>query len=212
MDNCGDRNRRRRRHTYVLSGATLTAQNLDLSHGGATTFTGGNIILTGGKLTDANFALPGTSTLGGTGTLSGNLTSDGTVSPGDAPGILTVDGNYVQNSDGTLEIGLGGTTAGTQYDQLAIDGSTTLAGTLDVVLLNTFQPALGESFQLFTDSSELGTFSTIDLPPLAVGQWSTSALYSGGIINVVPEPTELGMLCFGAILLLRRPHQTAWAA
>ncbi len=188
----------------VLSGATLTVTNLGLSHGGTTNFTGGNIVLTGGTVTDANFSLPNTATLAGTGTLSGNLTSDGVVSPGDAPGILTVDGSYVQNADGTLDIGLGGTIAGTQYDQFAVMGSASLAGTLDVTLLGTFGPQIGYSFDLFTAASEIGAFGNIDLPTLGTGlTWDTSDLYASGVITVMPEPAALG-LAAGLVLMLGR--------
>ena len=175
----------------VLSGANLIVKNLDLSHGGTTNFTGGTITLTGGTLTAPTFSLPNTSTLAGTGTLTGNLTSSGSVSPGDAPGILNVSGNYIQNSNGTLNIGLGGTTASAQYDQLQITGSASLTGTIDVTLLGAFSPAVGNSFDLFTDASESGAFTNFELPALAQGSWDTSNLYTTGVITVVSGPQPI---------------------
>jgi len=38
----------------------------------------------------------------GSGSLSRNLVNGGTVGPGASPGIITVDGNYTQESDGIL--------------------------------------------------------------------------------------------------------------
>ena len=38
------------------------------------------------------------------GTVGGNLVNNGTVSPGDSPGTLTVNGNYTQNASGNLII------------------------------------------------------------------------------------------------------------
>ena len=40
-------------------------------------------------------------------------------SPGSSPGILTVKGNYVQSETGILEIEVGGTEAGVEYDLTA---------------------------------------------------------------------------------------------
>src|SRR5262249_6322067 len=50
----------------------------------------------------------------------------GTVSPGASPGILT-NGN-VNLAGGTLAIELNGTTVGTQFDQLNVNGTVTLTG------------------------------------------------------------------------------------
>ena len=67
--------------------------------------------------------LPGSS-LSGTSTIQANVQSAGVTSPGDnGIGALTIDGNFSQYGDGTLNIQLGGTTAGTQYDQLAVTGA-----------------------------------------------------------------------------------------
>jgi hypothetical protein len=57
-------------------------------------------------------ALEAGALLVGSGTLSSNLVNGGTVSPGASPGIITVDGNYTQESGGILEIELGGDQAG----------------------------------------------------------------------------------------------------
>ena len=74
-----------------------------------------------------------------------------------------------------------------------------LAGDLDVVLLNGFQPQAGESFQLF-DGELAGTFSQLTLPALSNGlQWNTSNLDTTGTINVTPEPSGLVLLGAGAI-------------
>ena len=73
-------------------------------------------------------------------------------------GTLTINGNYTQTASGSLDIDLGGTTAGSQYDQLAVSGTATLGGQLDVSLINGFQPALGNTFQPLTFASSSGNF------------------------------------------------------
>ena len=37
-----------------------------------------------------------------------------------SPGVLTIDGDYLQGEDGTLIIEIGGTTADTEYDVVAV--------------------------------------------------------------------------------------------
>ncbi len=92
------------------------------------------------------------------------------MSPGDSPGILTINGNYGQLAGGTFFAELAGLTAGTQYDQLVVNGSAALDGTLDVVLLNGFMVQVGDRFVLMTFGTGTGQFSTLDLPALSVGE------------------------------------------
>ena len=86
-----------------------------------------------------------TARLSGTGRVSGDLLMPGTIAPGDSPGMLTLDNSLTLAETSRLEIELGGTEAGTQYDWLSIGGFAELDGTLDVSLINDFVPAAGES-------------------------------------------------------------------
>ncbi len=92
------------------------------------------------------------------------MTSSGTLTPGDsskATGILTDNGTYAQNSTGFLDITIGGTTAGTKYDQLNITGKASLNGELNTNLIN-FTPTIGQTFTIMNYSSHTGTFTTCD--------------------------------------------------
>jgi hypothetical protein len=60
-----------------------------------------------GTLTAANVWVNG-GTVNGTGTIAGNVTNAATVTPGDAPGTLTIQGNYTQTASGALDINLAG--------------------------------------------------------------------------------------------------------
>ena len=92
---------------------------------------------------------------------------------------------------------LAGPIAGSQYDQINVTGQLALAGDLDVVLLDGFQPQAGESFQLF-DGQLSGSFSQVSLPALNNGlSWDTSNLDATGTISVVPEPSTLALLAAG---------------
>jgi autotransporter-associated beta strand protein len=122
---------------------------------GATT--GGAMQLNGGLLKVVN--------------ITGDLTNaGGTYSPGASPALSTVGGNLHENG-GTLLVEIGGTTAGSGFDQLHVSGTASLGGLLSVQLLSGFTPSLGQTFQFLTADGGLnGTFSNLILPALGVGK------------------------------------------
>jgi fibronectin-binding autotransporter adhesin len=100
--------------------------------------------------------------LNGNGTIAGTVDNHAVVAPGASPGTLTISGDYVQASNGALDIQLGGTTPGTQYDRLAVSGTVTLDGTLNVTTVSGFVPAVGNAFQFLTYGARANvtTFAT----------------------------------------------------
>ena len=107
-------------------------------------------------------------TLGGSGRVAGIETPvSGTVTPGQSPGLLRAD-YLVWNSDTTVRMELGGTTAGGTYDQIETDslqielGSASLA----ITSFGGFLPSTGESFvllrQMFAGSVAEGTFNGLN--------------------------------------------------
>jgi hypothetical protein len=148
----------------VSTGSTFTVGGASYNFtqtGGTTTVDGtlqgastGSLALNGGNLY-------------GTGTLNySGVVDTATVTPGNSAtstGKLQVTGTYAQSSGGALDVTLGGTTAGTQYDQLNVSGTATLNGTLNVTLASGYKPAVGTQFDILNASSISGTFSTIDV-------------------------------------------------
>ena len=108
-------------------------------------------------------------TLSGEGTILADLTNAGTISPGSSPGTITVSGNYIQESPGTLSIELGGLAAGSDHDQLVISGSADLSGILEVNLIDPFTPALNDIFTIMTYVSNTGRFDELHLEDLPTG-------------------------------------------
>jgi len=97
------------------------------------------------------------------------VNSKASVTAGDTAtkaGTLSVS-TYTQQSGGSLNIQLGGTTVGTQYSQLAVANGASLNGTLNVKLINGFVPVIGNVFTILTTSARTGTFSTVNLPTLS---------------------------------------------
>jgi hypothetical protein len=135
---------------------------------GRYTQTAGSITLSGGTLTASSGGATAivdlqAGILAGSGTLHANLISAGQVNPGGtgAAGSLTIFGNYTQTTSGTLNIELGGLSAGSQYDRLSVSGTVQLDGTLNIGLINSFVPSVGDSFQVLLFGARSGAFASI---------------------------------------------------
>ena len=154
----------------VSTGSTFTVgNNGNTSLATNYTQTGGLTTVNGTLTSSASTASTPTVTLQG-----GSLLGDGTVidpvkssaivEPGDsstATGKLAITGSYTQASSGSLDISIGGTTAGTKFDQLNVSGAATLGGTLNLKSLNGFVPTVGSTFDILNAGSRTGTFTTI---------------------------------------------------
>ncbi len=140
---------------------TVRAQVGNFSFTGAYTQTAGSTILAGGSIQcDSVMQIQG-GVLTGSGTVAAAVSNAGRVRPGASPGVLSIGGNYTQTAAGSLDIEIGGTTLGTQYDRLDVAGTATLAGKLNVQFINGFAPAAGDAFPVLLYSGRTGTFSTV---------------------------------------------------
>src|SRR5262249_21742947 len=107
------------------------------------------------------------------------------LAPGNSPGSLTVPSLNL-NSASQLQIELGGTMRGSQYDAVLVGGNVALNGALNASLINNFAPALGNSFDILDWGSESGVFSNVNLPALSSGlAWNTTKLYTSGALSVI---------------------------
>jgi hypothetical protein len=158
--------------SLTLQGTASTSGTLSIGNSSTVTVTGsltqtaGTLTLaSGSNLTTATALVLQGGTLSGLGTITGNVSNTGgNVIVGDSGttvGILTITGNYTQMSGGTLSIKIGGATAGTQYDRLAVGGTAMLDGTLNVTLIAGFMPGSGAMFQPLTSIFEIGTFASL---------------------------------------------------
>ena len=108
--------------------------------------------------------------LQGTGAIDANVGSAGEVAPGLSPGVLTILGNYVQQSDGRLRIELTGETPGTEYDRLVVSGSATLDGRLTIESAPGFLPPAGTQFNIL-GGLRFGQFASVEGDLLPNGNW-----------------------------------------
>jgi hypothetical protein len=162
----------------VNSGWLKVAEELQV---GSATGDGTLNIATAGTVFAPVVTVGASGELKGTGDIVGNVLNNGLVSPGTSPGTLDISGNFAQNAGGVLKMEISSISS---YDQLNIGGALMAGGTLDVDLLS-FSPEAGNSFDLFTFASSMGSFA-LDLPALGGGlEWFTDNLLTTGELSVV---------------------------
>jgi hypothetical protein len=147
--------------TIELTSTNISLASLTVS-AGTLTNTGTISALAGaGGSRTLNATLDNQGLLTGVGTVTGSVTNSGQVSPGNnGPGTFTVTGTFTQTATGALNIKIGGLSAGSQYDRLAVSGAANLNGTLNVSLINGFFPSLGDHFDILTYGSHTNDFAT----------------------------------------------------
>jgi RHS repeat-associated protein len=146
---------------FTNEGSVLIGSGSDLTVAGTYSSSGGTTV-DGTLVASPTVTLAGGGTLNGAGRISASVVNGGIVTPGDAPGTLTISGAYTQTSSGALDVEIGGITAGSQYDQLRVAGLATLAGTLNVSFINGFGTTAGQTFTIMTFGSSSGAFSAMN--------------------------------------------------
>lgn len=110
-----------------ITGTSGTANDssINLASNGAQLLAGGNLVITGNQ---GSINTP--SGVSGQNQFSAiKTTVGGILTPGQSPGQLTVAGNLTMNSGNTLEMEVTGfTTAGTDFDQIIVNGTVNLNG------------------------------------------------------------------------------------
>jgi hypothetical protein len=172
----------------VASGATLVFNNrLDL---------GGNTLTkTGEGESQINNNLPGSTgvvrvvegTMSGVGQVNADLDNpSGNVAPGKRSGILTVDGNYTQGTNGVLALEIGGLTSGQQHDKLVVTGNADLNGTISVELIDGFTPVADDQFDVLDFTTLVNSGFSFDFSAaMDAASWDTSLFESDGSLRFV---------------------------
>jgi hypothetical protein len=178
--------------TFTNSGTITVTKGSTLQNGGDSYVQSAGTTTVDGTFAavDSGINITGGSILGA-GTLTANVTVGGsgttpTISAGDSgkAGLLLITGTYTQLSTGTMNSFIGGTTVGTQYSQLQVDGTATLAGTLTVALASGFTPTVGSTFTVLTAGTVTGTFSNSTIAINSSEHFNVSYTSTGVVLTV----------------------------
>jgi autotransporter-associated beta strand protein len=166
--------------TQTLSGAS--------SYTGATIIEGGTLVVDGSILSSSSVTVAAGASIAGSGWIP-STTVNGTLSPGNSPGTLTIDGSLVMG-EGSLYLA---EVQGAVSDRVNVSGAASLAGTLRLVPLGGSY-LFAAPYTLLSAAGGLGgtTFATVD----------TSASFGDGIAaDIAYTDSE--------VLLTLRPNMLA---
>jgi outer membrane autotransporter protein len=157
---------------------TLVLTGTD-TYSGPTVINGGTLVVNG-SIASPTTINPG-GTLRGTGAVNAALTNNGTISPGDPTGTLSVGGAFTQGRNGVFQTQFDSTSAGT----LHVTGTATLNGALRVSPRNGFVPSFGQTFSILTAGDGLsGTFASLSAPDLP-GLLFYQPLYTSHAVGIM---------------------------
>jgi len=138
----------------ATNGGTIELASPNLNGGDLFTSTTGTI--SGTTITAASGSL-----LRGPGTLSSSLTNQATIKLDKDTAPVIVDGNVILDTDSRVEVTVGLATEKTGTGKLEITGATTLGGTLEVIKRGSYNPVVGDEFEIMTFDSKSGDFALL---------------------------------------------------
>jgi fibronectin-binding autotransporter adhesin len=193
---------------FTNSGTVKVSSGSGLTVGGGNSFTqSAGTTTVDGTLTASNGITITGGTILGMGKLNSNVSVGGsgtapTMNVGDSgkAGLLAITGNYTQLATATMNSFIGGATVGTQYSQLQVSGSASLAGTLTVTLASGFTPTIGSTFTVMTAGSISGTFSDSTIAISSSEHFNVSYTSTGVVLTVASgAATESGTPPVGSV-------------
>jgi autotransporter-associated beta strand protein len=202
--------------TLLVSGTagttTVNSGTATVNVGGVigSTTINGNLLSVNGNAGDVLVNSGGI--LGGSGSVQGLTLNGGTVAPGNSPGLLSA--YELNGSNGIFQFQLGApTTRGTTYDAINVTTLLTLGASTAFTFetLDNYTYAMGDVYDLFDFASiDVSAFDNAvllaALPDLDTANsnlaWDVNNFNADGVVNVVPEPSTLSLMLFGATGLI----------
>jgi hypothetical protein len=206
----------------MTSGRVNIASGANVSLNGTVTSDSGRINLMGNARLTLNGTLMGGSNITGIAAITGqDIRNNGTISPGfDLThfGQLTINGHISLLSNSRLEMEIGGLAQDSQHDQLLVNGSIALDGTLVLQMVSPSRAQrFGEAgtFSLLTSNNLTGAFDNVangERLTTSDGAVSFQVNYGPGSLfdpndlvlsdpEIVPEPASCFLFAVGMVLL-----------
>src|SRR5262249_32252810 len=111
--------------------------------------------------------------LRGAGNLAANVNNGGQIAPGNGIGLLTISNtvpqSYSSTTNGLLTFPIGGLSPVTGHDQLQVNSTATLAGTLPAELTNGSLPTAGNVYTVMTFTARSGLITNFVFPTYEFG-------------------------------------------
>jgi len=205
--------------TVVKSGAgTLTITNGTIDS--KLTITEGTVV--NNSIINNDLTIESSGTIKGSGVVNGTVSNSGKIAPGNSPGVLTINGNYISLTGSTYEAqigGLGGAGNINGHDLIAVSGSpgtfTIQSGAkLQIQKLNAFEATRGDIFNIYSASGGItGTFSTFtsDFSNWMILDRATGTIYGTGLTstqNFSSFLTRFGDALWNAAVTIESSDQT----
>ncbi len=146
----------------VEAGATAAIATVYISNSAPVALAAGSLLRADSSFTNHYGIVLGEGTLDVT--TANAVVNHGTFAPGNSPGLLAVEGAFGMTSNAYLDVELGGLVAVEEHDVLAVAGAATLGGTLRLLLVDGFAPAVDDAFEFLTATDVVGTFAVMQAP------------------------------------------------
>ena len=199
--------------SFIKAGAGTTILTAANTYSGSTSVTNG-MLLVNGTIGSGPMTVAAAGAIGGIGKVSGRATISGTLSPGNATGVLTLGSlSLGSTSTSLIELPAAGT-RGTDYDGVTTLNASglTYGGAMDVAFGASLLPD-STSFVIFDFAgSASGSFSAISSTGYYAGTWTNNSdgtfslakdsqtltfTQGTGILSIVPEPASLVIASLG---------------
>jgi len=143
----------------------------------------GSFLVNGALFANQGLIVSPGATLGGGGLIVGNVLNNGILSPGNSPGTLFISGDLTMGSGSTTLLEIESTSV---FDQIIVDGTATLGGTLDVTPYAGNEFAYGQLFPFLSADEVAGSFATITMPEDFRGR----ILVDDGTVSLLVAPSS----------------------